>query len=89
MKNIHASSNVLVSLAPIVQSSKSAFASPALKAPASAVVYDSRTRPSYVVGLGAAGPPFSTQIVPTYGPQSTPFYAGYAAAYPHQYYELY
>ena len=74
---------------------KSAFAAPALKAaPASAVVYDSRTRgPSYVVGLGAAaaGPPFSTHIVPTYGPQSTPFYgAGYAAAaYPHQYYGLY
>ena len=68
---------------------KSAFAAPALKAPASAVVYDTRTRPSYIVGLRAAGPPFSTHIVPTYGPQSTPFYAGYAAAYPHQYYGLY
>jgi len=68
---------------------KSAFAAPALKAPEPAVVYDTRTQHSYIVGLRAAGPPFSTHIVPTYGPQSTPFYAGYAAAYPHQYYGLY
>ena len=69
--------------APVKATAAPVYALP--KVPASAVVYDSRLGGGYVGSFAAlSGPPFSTGIVPTYGPQVTPDYG-----YPRAVYGLY